>query len=206
MKSIEILAYVMIFSFIKSIRARTPYVEGKFEVELVDDPNKTPDPNNPTNPVALEVERNGLYLTKTLGVFSSPNFIGEAPPGVQEFMVSQALTSSKNNSVQYGFLRGAAKRFTKSNKLIIDEKCSQKKGSSSCKPGYVKVDTKKGSSGCDITGSSRYGSSNSTNSSITPETKEMPATTLATGSADATSKPSSSALAGDAYLEDKSRD
>lgn len=191
MRSIEFLAHAIVFLLIKGAGALEPYNEQKFKIRLITNSNKAADPNSPYNPVFLEGRNNDLVLLSVFSLLGTPRFQGSPPPGVPEFMATEVLASARSNEKQFSLARGLAGRFLPEDKRIrLDDKCSKKSGSNSCKPGYVRVryNNKSGGDDCDIYGGKKSSSAKQSTNSISVTTESPKAKTITTSTSSTSTK------------------
>jgi len=187
MRSIEFLVHAIVFLLIKGVDAREAYKEQDFEIEMITGSERVADPESPYNPVRLEAERNRLSMLSALIAFGTPNFVGTVPPGVIQFMTSEILASAKSGEKQFSFARGLGhKLVSKKRKIRLDDKCSKKQGSNSCKPGYVKVRYDRSADDCYEGGKSSSAKKQRTDSiSVTTQSSNAKTVTTSTTSSKA---------------------
>lgn len=174
MRSKDIFIFAVTF-FITRVMADVGFQpKENLKVELIDDPKEVHDPDSRTNPIFLDGRRNKLYVTNIFTTLQTADDVGEYPPQVAEFMVSQILN---NAGTQFSLMRNKAKEFLDNTARVTFDPLCSKKSSSQCKEGYAQVKTTK--SNCDTFGSSTTTTSSS--SSKSGESKTVTTTTTSDG-------------------------
>lgn len=153
MKSVNLLGLAMV-SLTRALTTGDPfYTNGIIRAEVSQHAKNLSTKPDWENPIFLDSYTNGLLPNKILTTFKSPNFIGDTPPGVTNFMVTQVLLNGErpNGTVYPLWMRDAIKKFDGKNKRItVDDVCTKDKNGKPCADGYKKVTVKKDKIDCAI--------------------------------------------------------